>query len=159
LVWQEASMALRTWGDNRGDPAIYSELNDGTQRNIALFPHPYISEDVVPDDYPVVTVEFFAEPVYPVVVPGDYSVIFGDLPDEFDAALQEGLLAEMYMREEDPDLYDVHRNMFLEQMGSIRNRWKESLNTPIIMAGEARDRRHDRSGFSVDGSFRQPAAP
>lgn len=150
LVWRELSMAMRQWGDAAGQPVVYSEQNDGPQRNIALFPTPSTDGTL--------HVEFYAEPVYPVVTPGDYSVYFSDLPSEFDQALQEGLVAEMYMREEDPDLYDVHRNMFLEQMGSIRNRWKESLYTPIVIAGRARGC-STTDGFTDRGAFRQPAAP
>jgi hypothetical protein len=151
LVWRELSMALRQWGDSTGWPMVYSEQNDGPQRNIALFPTPSTDGTLY--------VEFWAEPVYPVVTPGDYNVYFADLPGEFDQALQEGLIAEMYMREEDPDLYDVHRNMFLEQMGSIRNRWKESLYSPIVMAGRARGPCESTTGFTDRGAFRQPAAP
>jgi hypothetical protein len=151
LVWQENTYALRTWGDATGAPVVYTEINDGPQRNIGLFPHPSTDGTL--------HVEFFAEPVYPVVNVGSYNVYFADLPEEFDQALQEGLLAEMYMREEDPDLYDVHRNMFLEQMGSIRNRWKESLYTPLVMAGKARSPDGDNKGFNDRGAFRQPAAP
>lgn len=151
LVWREASVLLRAFAGDLGTPVYYTEINESTQRQIALFPSP-ISDGTL-------YAEFYAEPVYPVVNPGGYSVMFSDLPAEFDSALQEGLLAEMYMREEDPDLYDVHRNMFLEQMGSIRSRWKESLYTPIVMAGRARDPSTTTSGFSDTGAFRQPAAP
>jgi hypothetical protein len=151
LVWRENTYALRTWGDAAGIPVSYTEINDGPKRNIGLFPRPSTDGTLY--------VEFFAEPVYPVVNVGQYNVYFADLPEEFDQALQEGLLAEMYMREEDPDLYDVHRNMFLEQMGSIRNRWKESLYTPLVMAGRARSPGGDNDGFNERGAFRQPAAP
>src|SRR5262245_16925955 len=41
LVWRELSILLRTYdAAERGTPCYYSEQNDGTQRNIALFPIP-----------------------------------------------------------------------------------------------------------------------
>jgi hypothetical protein len=151
LIWRELSMMLRDFDeDNRGQPCYYSEQNDGTQRNIALFPTP-IADGTV-------TVEFYAEPVYPVGVPVDYTGTFSDLPFEFDDALQEGLLAEMYMREEDPDLYQVHRQMFLEQMGSIRNHWRESTYTPLVYGGRARGPGGDPGGWHWGGYVTRPAA-
>ena len=151
LVWREASVLVRGATDSSGQPVYYSELNEGLQRNLYLAPAPGYSGTV--------RCEFYQEPQYPVLVPGQYDVLFSDLPEEFEPALQEGLIAEMYMREEDPDLYDVHRQMFLEQMGSIRNRWKESLFTPIVMAGRARSPAGSSAGFDDRGALRQPAAP
>jgi hypothetical protein len=150
LRWRELSAAIRSWTDAQGTPSEYSEQNEGPQRNIALFPTPALAGTL--------RIEFYAEPVYPVITPGDYSRTFSDLPEEFDDALMEGLLSEMYMREEDPDLYETHRQMFLEHMGSIRNRWRESLYAPLVMAARARNPGGDPGGWNWPGYITQPTA-
>ena len=147
LVWGELSMLLRMYDSTeRGQPCAYSEQNDGQQRNIALFPTPIADGEL--------SVQFFATAVYPPT----YNDTFADLPEEFDDALMEGLLAEMYMREEDPDLYEVHRQMFLEQMGAIRNYWRESLYTPMVFAGRARAPSGDPGGWHWGGYVTRPVA-
>ena len=154
LVWREASVLMREFIGQTGEPVYWSELNEGLQRSLVLFP--------VPGQDGTVGCEFYQEPVYPVdlaPVQAPYSLGFADLPPEFDDALLEGLLGEMYMREEDPDLYDMHRQTFLEQMGSIRNRWRHSSTNPVVMAGRARLPGHDPGGFDADGKFTQPVAP
>ena len=154
LTWREDSALIRQYGTETGEPVEFTERNVGLQRNIALFPTPGQDGEV--------EVTFYAEPVYPTdAAPVDdpYSLGFVDLPAEFDDALVEGLLGEMYMREEDPDLYDLHRQTFLEQMGSIRNRWRESHFTPLVVAGRARLPGHDPGGFAANGAFTQPVAP
>jgi hypothetical protein len=156
LVWREASMLLREYmREGLGEPVYWTEINDGLDRNLALFPTPSVDGRV--------TVEFYQEPVYPEDAAPDplapYTQGFVDLPPEFDDALLEGLLGEMYMREEDPDLYDMHRQTFLEQMGSIRNRWRYSSTIPMVIAGRAREPGKDPGGFNADGKFTQPVAP
>ena len=153
LTWREASILVREAGTS-GTPSFYTELNEGTQRNIFLSPAPSSDGQL--------TVEFYQEPQYPSDVAVDplnpYTAGFVDLPPEFDPALLEGVLAEMYMREEDVDLYDTHRSMFLEQMGSIRNRWRESLATPLVMAGRARLPGEQPGGWYWPGYMKQPVA-
>jgi hypothetical protein len=147
LVWRELSTSIRTEAGG-GNPVTYSEQNNGLQRNVALFPAPAVAGTL--------NVTFFAEPVYPE--DPTYLTGFLDLPEEFDWALLEGLLAEMYSREEDMDLYDVHRQNFLEQMGSVRNRWRESLATPLVMAGRGRLPGKDPGGFNDRGIYTLPTA-
>lgn len=132
LIWTEYTSALKGWGDQSGTPVAWSELNQGPDRFIRLFPAP-ASDGVVVSD-------FYAELTYPAspVGGGPYDVTLYPLPAEFDSALLEGLLAEMYMREEDPDLYASHRQTFLEQTGAIRNHWRYSIDTPIVIGGKAR---------------------
>ena len=141
----EYTTAQANWSDGRGEPIAYSERNEGVNRTIRLWPTP-ASDGTL-------TVDFYAEPVYPVVD----TELFADLPPEFDAALLEGLLSDMYYREEDPDLGQMHRSMFLEQMGSIRNRWRYSMDTPVVMNQLARAPGLDPGGFDAMGRF--TAAP
>lgn len=145
LVWNEYTHALREWGTQSGDPRFWSELNNGLDRHIRLFPIPGVDGTL--------TVDFYLTPTYPTN-PGE---TFADLPEQFDDALLEGLLAEMYMREEDPDLYDAHRQIFLEAMGAIRNNERISLTTPLVMGGRGRVPGRDPGGFAANGAFTQPA--
>ena len=147
LVWTEYTRALRLYGDQTGSPVNWSEQNEGLERNLRLFP--------IPGQDGTLTVDFYLTPTYPT----DLTQTFSDLPDAFDDALLEGLLAEMYMREEDPDLYNDHRDIFLQHMGAIRNNERISLSTPLVMAGRARVPGKDPGGFAANGAFTQPAAP
>ena len=146
LVWQEYTRSLRTWDDQLGEPVAWSELNEGLERNVRLFPGAAQAGTL--------DVDFYLTPVYPTA----FTETFADLPEPFDDALLEGLLAEMYMREEDPDLYDMHRQIFLEHMGAIRNNERNSISTPLVIGGRARSPGGDPGGFSADGGFTQPAA-
>jgi hypothetical protein len=148
LAWQEFVRSVdRVSGS--GTPVAWCEMNDGVQRNIALRP--------VPPAEGVLGAVFYLQPTYPPgVTDTELTATFSDLPEEFDAALLEGLLAEMYMREEDFDLYDVHRQMFLEQMGAVRNRWRASIDVPLVVAGQARGPSESPSGFDDMGRFTQP---
>ena len=141
----EYTTAQANWSDGQGTPFAYSERNEGTVRTIRLWPTPMADDGL--------TVDFYAEPVYPAVG----TELFADLPPEFDSALLEGLLSDMYNREEDPDLGQMHRTMFLEQMGSIRNRWRYSVDTPIIMNGLARVGGLDPGGFDSFGRMTAPS--
>jgi hypothetical protein len=145
LPWWEYTTALFNWGQDRGTPFAYSELNEGTQRVIRLWPTPGADDTLV--------VDFYAEPVYA----DSTASTFSDLPPEFDSALLEGLLSDMYNREEDPDLGDMHRQMFLEQMGSIRNRWRYTMDTPLVYAGLARADGLDPGGFDAMGRMTAPS--
>ena len=112
-------------------------------RNIRLFP--------LQASDGTVTADFYAVPTYPV----NDDDAFADLPEEFDSALLEGLLADMYTREEDPDLSNIHSDMYLAQMGSIRDRWRRSMQMPVVMAGRAR-KPSRRTGFDDRGAMTQP---
>jgi hypothetical protein len=144
LVWNEYTHALRQWGTQTGAPVAWSELNDGLSRQLRLFPIPGVDG--------VLYVDFYLTPTYPTTP----TETFADLPEQVDDALLEGLLAEMYMREEDPDLYQVHRQIFLEAMGAIRNNERISLTTPLVMAGRARAPGRDPGGFAANGAFTDP---
>ena len=147
LPWIEYTTGLDYYLNQTGQPVCWSELNEGPDRHLRLFPAPSMDGSLL--------VDFYAEPVYP-----DVGLLqFLDLPAEFDSALLEGLLSDMYYREEDPDLGDMHRNMFLEQMGSIRNRWRISLDTPIVMAGQARRPSSADSRYNDMGAYTSPIAP
>ena len=146
LGWCEYTWGLSMFGTQEGSPVAWTELNDGLQRNIRLFP--------VPSGDGELTVDFYLTPVYVE----DETQSFDQLPEEFDSALLEGLLADMYMREEDPDLFDTHRQMFLEQMGTIKDRWRESLTTPLVMGGRGRWPGGDPGGFDDYDRMTRPVA-
>jgi hypothetical protein len=151
LRWEEFVRSVDEVSPGPGTPVVWCEVNDGTQRSIALRPAPAYDG--------ALSALFYLQPVYPPgTTPDELAATFSDLPEEFDGALLEGLLADMYMREEDPDLYDMHRNMFLEQMGSIRNRWRASIDVPLVIGGKALigDKQY---GFDDMGRFTAPIAP
>ena len=146
LLWTEYTTGLARY-DDPGEPVAWSELNDGITRTIRLFP--------LPASDGVVTADFFAMPQYPV----NDDDAFADLPEEFDSALLEGLLADMYTREEDPDLANTHNDLFMQQMGSIRDRWRRSIQMPLVLGGRALRQPDSSAGFDAFGSYTQPAAP
>lgn len=150
LAWVSYTDALKVWGEQQGTPACWSEINDGPDRKIRLFPSPNADGNLLSD--------FYADLTYPAspVGGGPYDTTFAPLPDEWDSALLEGLLAEMYMREEDPDLYNIHRQLFLEQTGTIRTHWRRSIDAPIVVAGNARVT-GPATGFNDVGAFTAPA--
>lgn len=147
LPWTEyTTAAAERYNGVVGKPVMWTEFNDGVNRNIVLFPTP--SADGV------VTADFYAEPVYPT----NDTDPFGDLPEEFDSALLEGLLGDMYYREEDADLGDMHSQMFSTQMGSIRARWRRSIQIPLQVAVGGLRPTNKGYGFSNTGAFTQPPA-
>lgn len=153
LLWQREYVAGEAESaDAVGTPTAYSELNTGPQRSIRLFP--------IPGSDGTIRADFYADLVYPAPPGGGgpYDVTLDPLPDEFDSCLLEGLLAEMYMREEDTDLYQQHRQMFLEQTGSIRSNWRYSQQRPVVMAGRARRPGTSQGGFDDMGRFTRPVA-
>lgn len=149
LPLYEYTLALKTYGERTGTPLAWSEVNDGPTRRIRLWPTPSMNVVLVSD--------FYADLVYPAspVSGGPYDVTFFPLPDEWDDALLEGLLGEMYTREEDPDLAQIHRQNFLEQTGSIRDHWRYSIDTPVVVGGAAR-LVDPGSGFNDMGAFTAP---
>lgn len=145
LPWVEYTTGLDMYPGS-GEPVAWSELNTGNQRNVRLFPH------ATGDG--LLSCDFYADSVFPANdVDG-----FGDVPEEFDSALLEGLLADMYYREEDPDLGDLHAGLFQNQMGSIRDRWRGSIDIPIVVAGRARRPGYDPGGIDAMGRVTQPVA-
>lgn len=153
LDQREYTKALAEHADETvGTPVAYAELNRLPDRQIRLFPTP-VSDGTLGCD-------FYADVPYPASAGGGgpYDVTFFPLPEEWDAALLEGLLAELYMREEDLDLFSQHRQAFLEQTGAIRNRWRYSQQTPVVMAGRARIPGRDPGGFDSMGRLTQPTA-
>lgn len=159
LAWNDTLLYQREYtaqegqlGEEQGAPVAYSELNVGPARQIRLFPIPAADGTLRAD--------FYADLVYPTSPGGGgpYNVTLDPLPDEWDSCLLEGLLAEMYMREEDTDLYDIHRQMFLEQTGSIRSNWRYSQQTPVVLGGRARLPGASRYGFDAQGRLTRPVA-
>lgn len=126
IPWTDKQRAQLVHGDGRGEPCSWSDHYEGGTRLLRLYPVPVRDRTF--------TCEFYAEAVFPPYPDG----AFIDLPEEFDEVLKEGLVAEMYMREEDPDLYQAHRSVFLEQMGSIRAHWRGSVTPTLVMNGRAR---------------------
>lgn len=122
LRWLPLHEALAVHGDAEGGIYAWSETVEAGDRQVRWFAIPAMDTDI--------EVSFYATPQYPATPDESFS----DLPEEFDAAFRSGLLAEAYMREEDPELYDVHRSMFQEQLGYIRQRWKASETDPLVMA-------------------------
>lgn len=112
-----------------GVPGYWAEERDGGVRYLRLWPTPSID----PATPQAVQVSMVLIPEFPTSVQGS----FVDLPEEFDDALLQALLAEMYMREEDGDLYQFARSMFMEQMGSIKERWRRSIPQRLVMASDA----------------------
>jgi hypothetical protein len=137
LPWMEEGLAQRQWGDQVGDPRVWTDHVEGGVRYVRLYPVPVMDRTL--------TAGFYAEAVFPTYPTGT----FADLPREFDETLKEGLIAEMYMREEDPDLYQAHRSIFLEQMGSIRAHWRGSVSTPVVMNLRALSNRSDRAKYRM----------
>ena len=115
----------RVWQDTYGTPEGYSDYADAQVRSIRLWPSANTDGTL--------TAGLIIKPDFPSTDEG----VMVDLPEEFDDALLQALLAEMYMREEDADLYQFQRSMFMEQMGSIRQRWRPSIQDRLVMAGEA----------------------
>jgi hypothetical protein len=103
------------------NPVAWSDYSSGYERILKLWP-------IVGMDCQLV-VAFYALPQYPAA----FTDTFVDLPPEFDQALKTGLLAETYLREEDPELYDSQRQVYLNAMGSIRAAWKVSNSDPLVL--------------------------
>lgn len=108
-----------------GTPQYWGEERDGGVRYLRLWPAPGIDS--------AVAVSMVLIPEFPLSV----AAAFVDLPEEFDDALLQGLVAEMYMREEDGDLFQFARSSFMEQMGSIKERWRRSVPQRLVVAGDA----------------------
>lgn len=131
--WENFHLACQTeWrrGDaaylaNVGTPEFYAEEQDAGVRYLRLFPAPMANGRL--------NVSMVLIPSFPATVNDS----FVDLPEEFDDALLQALLAEMYMREEDGDLYQYQRSMFMEQMGSIKERWRMTTTQRIVVASDA----------------------
>lgn len=116
-----------------GYPSYYAEEQDAGVRYLRLYPGAGFDGRV--------NVSMVLIPAFPATV----NDAFVDLPEEFDDALLQALLAEMYMREEDGDLYQFQRSMFMEQMGSIKERWRLSNTERLVVAADARYPSDDRS--------------
>ena len=143
VAWGDPAVALAlqsqwvrvigTWGvtpSASGVPEAWAEEQDSGVRYLRLGPPP--ATDGRLNVSMVLIPEF----------PSDTTQALVDLPEEFDDALLQALLAEMYMREEDGDLYQFQRSMFMEQMGSIKERWRVSNTDRLVMAGDAKTRAH-----------------
>lgn len=132
--WRLAHDLFRT---QTGLPIYFAEEQDAGVRYARLFPAPqtdgrlYVSMVLIPQ------------------FPATVNDAFVDLPEEFDDALLQALLAEMYMREEDGDLYQFQRSMFMEQMGSIKERWKQTNPERLQLAADA-------LGYVDDRSWKKP---
>lgn len=114
-----------TYATTVGMPGFYAEEQDAGVRYLRLFPTPNYDDRL--------SVSMVLIPQFPATVDD----AFVDLPEEFDDALLQALLAEMYMREEDGDLYQFQRSMFMEQMGSIKERWRMSNPERLVLAVDA----------------------
>ena len=123
-TWRQGDLAYHNVS---GTPQFWVEERDAGVRYLRLLPTP------VTDGTTKVNVSMVLIPEFPLSVAGS----FVDLPEEFDDALLQALLAEMYMREEDGDLYQFARSMFMEQMGSIKERWRKSVPQRVIVAADA----------------------
>src|SRR5262245_7698731 len=118
VEWKRGDNSFRT---QKGTPTFWAEERDAGARYLRLLPAPLSDGEV--------NVSMVLIPEFPATVDD----AFVDLPEEFDDALLQALLAEMYMREEDGDLYQFQRSMFMEQMGSIKERWRRSVPQRLVM--------------------------